>query len=74
MQRLLNLLSSKQVEEAPKEGSTKMHLAVMKAVCNSQQWIKEVDIIANQTSNELKPNMLGAHSECRNYDCRILVI
>ena len=52
-----------------------MQMAVMKAVCYSQQWIKKFDMIAKQNSNEFGAKAsLGTQSEVRNYDCRILVI
>ena len=43
-----------------------MQMAVMKAVCYSQQWIKKFDMIAKQNSNEFGAKadaMLGSSRE-----------
>ena len=80
LQRLNDLFSqkefAKQIENTQDHQNTQIHTAIMKAVCHSQQWIKKVDIIANQNSKEFTSDLhiLGKTSENRNYDCRLLVI
>ena len=63
LQRLGELFSNedfqKKMSLAGDKKSTHLHSAIMKAVCYSQKWIKQIDVLVNQSAKEFNPGSLS---------------